>query len=59
MLTSIRSDRATRGLASSCLVLALSLASTTARADEPEPAPSEATPPDPLDALRGRFREGM
>lgn len=62
MWTTTRSDRPMRALTSSLAALLVMLLPAAARADEPEteaPAPPAPTAPDPLDALRGRFREGM
>ncbi len=65
MWTTIRSDRgaSTCALASSLLaILLLGLSPRPAHADEPPVEAHADTPtaaPDPLDALRGRFRDGM
>ena len=58
MWTTTRSDRPIRAITSSLAALLLVLVPASATADEPEPA-TEAPAPDPLDALRGRFRDGM
>jgi hypothetical protein len=62
MWTNVRSDparcRRSRALASSFAALLLVLVPAAAGAQEEAPA-APAAPPDPLDALRGRFREGM
>jgi hypothetical protein len=62
MWTNVPSDRLRRALAVSLTALLCVLAPVVARADEPAiDPPPEGPPPaaDPLDALRGRLREGM